>query len=64
LVNSSQAGFFGSDYTAGFVSCAYGVHNVGYVAIFSGVVDAGFSVAFGFIIKIIGRVPGARFTNC
>ena len=41
----------------GFVTCAYGVHIVGRVLIVFGVCDALASVGFGFIIKLIGRVP-------
>merc|ERR1711892_1627836 len=52
-----EQGFFGADFTAGFVTCAYGVHVVGRVLIVFGVCDALASVGFGFIIKIIGRVP-------
>jgi len=52
-----EQGFFGADFTAGFVTCAYGVHIVGRVIICYGVFDALASVSFGFIIKKIGRVP-------
>ena len=41
----------------GYVSCAYGVHNLGYVLIIFGVCDAFCSFSFGFIIKFVGRVP-------
>jgi predicted MFS family arabinose efflux permease len=40
-----------------FVSCALGIHNVGYVMICFGVVNAICSVIFGSIMKFIGRVP-------
>jgi len=52
-----EQGFFGADFTAGFVTCAYGVHIVGRVIICYGVFDALASVSFGFVIKKIGRVP-------
>jgi len=52
-----EQGFFGADFTAGFVTCAYGVHIVGRVLIVFGVCDALASVGFGFIIKLVGRVP-------
>jgi hypothetical protein len=52
-----EQGFFGADFTAGFVTCAYGVHVVGRVLIVFGVCDALASVGFGFIIKLIGRLP-------
>merc|ERR1711892_516177 len=52
-----EQGFFGADFTAGFVTCAYGVHIVGRVLIVFGVCDALASVGFGFVIKRVGRVP-------
>ena len=41
----------------GFVTCVYGVHIVGRVLICYGVCDAISSVSFGFVIKVVGRVP-------
>jgi len=52
-----EQGFFGADFTAGYVSCAWGVSNVGYVLITYGVVDAICSATFGGFIKYVGRVP-------
>jgi len=52
-----EQGFFGADFTAGFVTCAYGVHTVGRVLIVFGVCDALASIGFGFVIKIVGRMP-------
>eukprot|EP00090_Calanus_glacialis_P024669 TRINITY_DN3833_c0_g1_i1.p1 TRINITY_DN3833_c0_g1~~TRINITY_DN3833_c0_g1_i1.p1 ORF type:complete len:502 (-),score=112.42 TRINITY_DN3833_c0_g1_i1:104-1609(-) len=52
-----EQGFFGADFTAGFVTCAYGVHIVGRVLIVFGICDALASIGFGFIIKKVGRVP-------
>jgi len=52
-----EQGFFSADFTAGFVTCAYGVHIVGRVLIVFGICDAAASVGFGFIIKKIGRIP-------
>ena len=52
-----EQGFFLSDYTAGYVSCVLGVHNVGFVLITYGVFDAICSVSFGAVIKFTGRVP-------
>ena len=40
-----------------YVTCGWGVHNVGYVMITYGVCDAVFSMGFGYIIKIVGRIP-------
>lgn len=39
------------------MSCAYGVQNVGYVLIVYGVCDAICSFSFGYVIKLVGRVP-------
>merc|ERR1711971_1372010 len=52
-----EQGFFGADFTAGFVTCTYGVHTVGRVLILFGVCDALASIGFGFIIKKVGRLP-------
>jgi len=52
-----EQGFFGADFTAGFVTCAYGVHIVGRVLICYGVFDAISSVSFGYLVKYVGRVP-------
>lgn len=40
-----------------YVTCAYGVQNVGYVMICFGACDAVFSYLFGEMIKLVGRVP-------
>ena len=45
------------NYPQGFVTCAYGVHTVGRVLIVFGVCDALASIGFGFVIKIVGRMP-------
>jgi len=61
-----EQGFFGADFTAGYVSCAWGVSNVGYVLITYGVVDAMCSATFGNFIQYVGRVPiflGGAFLN-
>ena len=50
----------------GYVSCAWGVSNVGYVLITYGVVDAICSATFGNFIQYVGRVPiflGGAFLN-
>jgi len=57
LWSGVEQGFFFSDYTAAFVSCTIGVHNVGYVFITYGVFDALCSVSFGAVIKYTGRLP-------
>ena len=50
-----EQGFFLSDYTAGFITCIYGVDQVGWVLITYGVCDAICSLSFGVIIKYTGR---------
>ncbi|XP_059470338.1 UNC93-like protein [Neocloeon triangulifer] len=52
-----EQGYIGADFTQSFVTCAYGVQNVGYVMICFGVCDAVFSLVFGELIKIVGRIP-------
>ena len=39
------------------MTCAYGVHTVGRVLIVFGVCDALASIGFGFVIKMVGRMP-------
>lgn len=39
------------------MSCAWGVHNLGYVLITYGAVDALCSFSFGGLINYVGRVP-------
>ncbi|XP_023214108.1 protein unc-93 homolog A-like [Centruroides sculpturatus] len=43
------------DFTQAFVSCSWGIHNVGYVMICFGVMDALGSVTLGHLSKITGR---------
>ncbi|XP_021940392.1 UNC93-like protein isoform X2 [Zootermopsis nevadensis] len=52
-----EQAFIGADFTQAYVSCALGIHNVGYVMICFGVVNAICSVVFGSVMKFIGRVP-------
>jgi len=59
-----EQGFFGADFTAGFVTCAYGAHTVGRVLIVYGVCDALGSIGFGYIIKVVGRIPIFIFGAC
>lgn len=40
-----------------YVSCALGIHQIGYVMICFGVVNAICSIIFGSIMKYIGRIP-------
>lgn len=43
------------DFTQAFVSCSWGIHNVGYVMICFGVMDALGSITLGHLSKIVGR---------
>ena len=52
-----EQGFFAADYTAGYVSCIFGVDQVGWVLITYGACDAICSISFGAIIKYTGRLP-------
>ncbi|XP_055389960.1 UNC93-like protein [Condylostylus longicornis] len=56
FIGMEQA-FIGADFTQAFVSCALGVHQIGYVMICFGVVNAICSILFGSIMKYIGRIP-------
>lgn len=51
-----EQGFFGADYSAGFVSCAFGVDKIGYIFIIYGITDAIGSFVFGYVIKYVGRI--------
>ncbi|XP_029172608.1 UNC93-like protein [Nylanderia fulva] len=52
-----EQAFIGADFTQAYISCALGVHRVGYVMICFGVVNAGCSLLFGSIMKFVGRQP-------
>ncbi|XP_063244913.1 UNC93-like protein isoform X2 [Bacillus rossius redtenbacheri] len=52
-----EQAFIGADFTQAYVSCALGIHNVGYVMICFGVVNAMCSLLFGSIMKFVGRLP-------
>merc|ERR550517_1915176 len=44
-----EQGFFGADFTAGFITCAFGIHTVGRVLILYGAANALASIAAGFV---------------
>jgi len=52
-----EQAFIGADFTQAYVSCAMGIHSIGYVMICFGVVNAICSIIFGSIMKYIGRIP-------
>ncbi|CAN7946186.1 unnamed protein product, partial [Ixodes hexagonus] len=57
VYSGMQQAFFWGDFTQAYISCAWGVQNVGFVMISYGTVDALCSAIFGFLVKSIGRVP-------
>jgi len=57
LWSGMEQGFYGADFNQAYVSCAWGVENVGYVGICYGVCDALASLAFSPIVKHVGRTP-------
>ncbi|XP_012282873.1 UNC93-like protein [Orussus abietinus] len=56
FIGAEQAFLF-ADFNVSYVSCAWGVENVGYVMICYGVANAIAALATGSIIKMTGRVP-------
>ncbi|XP_014233889.1 UNC93-like protein [Trichogramma pretiosum] len=52
-----EQAFIGAEFTQAYISCALGVHRVGYVMICFGVVNAGCSLLFGSMMKFVGRQP-------
>lgn len=50
-----EQAFIGAEFTQAYISCALGVHRVGYVMICFGVVNAGCSLLFGSLMKFVGR---------
>ncbi|XP_055524323.1 UNC93-like protein [Wyeomyia smithii] len=55
FIGMEQA-FIGAEFTQAYVSCALGIHQIGYVMICFGVVNAICSIIFGSIMKYIGRI--------
>ncbi|KAI9589953.1 UNC93-like protein [Glossina fuscipes] len=56
FIGMEQA-FIGADFTQAYVSCALGIHQIGFVMICFGVVNAVCSILFGSVMKYIGRTP-------
>jgi predicted MFS family arabinose efflux permease len=52
-----EQGYFSADYTQAYITCSWGIGNVGYVLICYGVCDAIASISFGPVIRYLGRVP-------
>ncbi|XP_058794594.1 UNC93-like protein [Phymastichus coffea] len=60
FIGAEQAFLF-ADYNAAYVSCAWGISNIGYVMICFGVVNAIAAPATGSVVKLTGRVPVMLF---
>ncbi|XP_066583355.1 UNC93-like protein [Prorops nasuta] len=63
FIGAEQAFLF-ADYNASFVSCAWGISNIGYVMICFGVANAIAAPTTGSIVKITGRRPVMAFAFC
>lgn len=63
FIGMEQA-FIGAEFTQAYVSCALGIHQIGYVMICFGVVNAICSIIFGSIMKYIGRIPIILLGKC
>ncbi|PNF29397.1 hypothetical protein B7P43_G07057 [Cryptotermes secundus] len=48
--------FRGADYTSGYVSCSWGISNIGYVLICYGVTNSAASFSTGYLVKLTGRL--------
>ncbi|CAG0879668.1 unnamed protein product [Cyprideis torosa] len=57
LWSGVEQGYFSAEFTRAYVSCSWGTANIGYVLICYGIVDAMCSYSFGYVIKIVGRIP-------
>lgn len=63
FIGAEQAFLF-ADYNASFVSCAWGISNIGYVMICFGVANAIAALVTGSVIKLTGRIPVMVFAFC
>nr|CAD7400244.1 unnamed protein product [Timema cristinae] len=52
-----EQAFVGADYTASYVSCAWGIRNIGYVMICYGITNSITAISTGSLVKLTGRVP-------
>ncbi|KAI4462348.1 unc-93 related [Holotrichia oblita] len=60
FIGAEQA-FIAADYSAAFVSCGWGINNIGFVMICFGVSNALAAMIIGHLVKIIGRPPVIAF---
>ncbi|XP_076750648.1 UNC93-like protein isoform X1 [Xylocopa sonorina] len=63
FIGAEQAFLF-ADYNASFVSCAWGVNNIGYVMICFGVTNAVAALGTGSMMKLTGRRVLMAFAFC
>ncbi|CAL1686100.1 unnamed protein product [Lasius platythorax] len=63
FIGAEQAFLF-ADYNASFVSCAWGISNIGYVMICFGITNAIAALATGSIVRLTGRKPVMFFAFC
>ncbi|XP_076180620.1 UNC93-like protein [Ptiloglossa arizonensis] len=63
FIGAEQAFLF-ADYNASFVSCAWGISNIGYVMICFGVTNAVAALGAGSLMKLTGRKPLMIFAFC
>lgn len=63
FIGAEQAFLF-ADYNASFVSCAWGISNIGFVMICFGITNAIAALATGAIVKLTGRKPVMIFAFC
>ncbi|XP_025988285.2 UNC93-like protein [Solenopsis invicta] len=63
FIGAEQAFLF-ADYSASFVSCAWGISNIGYVMICFGITNAIAALATGAVVKLTGRKPVMIFAFC
>ncbi|XP_017753017.1 PREDICTED: UNC93-like protein [Eufriesea mexicana] len=63
FIGAEQAFLF-ADYNASFVSCAWGISNIGYVMVCFGVTNAIASLGTGSVMKLTGRRPLMTFAFC
>lgn len=52
-----EQAFMSADYTASYISCAWGLRDVGYVMAGYGITNALSSLAIRLLVKLTGRVP-------
>ncbi|XP_022917651.2 UNC93-like protein isoform X1 [Onthophagus taurus] len=60
FIGAEQA-FIAADYNASFVSCGWGISNIGFVMICFGVSNAIAAIIIGNLVKVIGRPPVIAF---